>query len=87
MEGTWLAHVRVSAGVVRSTVTDVRGGGNNGRGRRGGDSTAVIRPRLLVTLFRAFGEVVILCGVLTLALALPSRVTTAAAIVLVVFLV
>ena len=53
-EGVWLVRVRVSASVVRSPVTDARGGGNSGRDGRGRDSTVVNRPRLLVTLFRVF---------------------------------
>ena len=68
------------------TITDARGGGNSERGGRGGHSTRVTRPRLLVTLFRKCVEAVVLCGVLTLALVLPTRVTTAAAIVFWFFL-
>ena len=86
-EGAWLAHVRGSARVVIGTVTYVRGGGNSGRGGRGGDSNVVTRLRQLVTSFRVCVEDVILCGGLTLDLVLPTRVTTAAVIVLVGFLV
>ena len=46
----------------------------------------VIRPRLLVTLFRKCVEAVVLCGRLSMALVLPTRVTTAAVIVLWLFL-
>ena len=47
----------------------------------------VTSPRLLVALFRVCVMAVIFCGVLSLALVLPTRFTTAAAIVLVVFVV
>ena len=64
-------------------ITDARGGGNSGNG---GHSTKVTRHRLLVTLFRKCVETVVLCSGLTLALVLPTRVTTAAAIVFRFFL-
>ena len=51
-EGARLVRVWVSARVMIGTVADARGGGSNERGGRGRDSTAVTRPRLLVTLFR-----------------------------------
>ena len=86
-EDSWLARVRVSAGVVKGTVTDARGGGNSGKGGRGWDSTLVARPRLLVDLVRMRVVTVVLCGGLTLTLVLPTRVTTAVAILFVEFLV
>ena len=52
-----------------------------------GDSTIPVRPRLLITLLRLCVESVILCGGLTSALVLPTRINTAVAIVFVGFLV
>ena len=46
----------------------------------------VTRPRLLVTLFLVCVVVVIVCAPLSLALVLPTRVTTAAVIICLVFL-
>ena len=80
-----MARIRVTARVMRGTVTDAIGGGNSGRDEQRRVSTVVTRPRLLVTLFRMCFEAVVLYGVLTLALVLPARVTTAAAIVVVFF--
>ena len=51
-EGAWLASVRVSARVMRSTVANPRGGSWGGRGRGGRITTVMAGVRLLMSSFR-----------------------------------
>ena len=83
-KGARLASVRVSARVMRNTIADPRGGGRNGIGGGGWNTTGMARARLSVSLFCVCVVAVALFALRALAVVLPTRVAGA---VLLIFLV
>ena len=83
-DGAWLAYVRVSAGVMRSTAADPRVGTWAGRGLGSRTTTVIAGARGLVFSFRVCVVVVTLTLLLTLTVVLPTRVDRTALLFLLV---